>query len=352
MPDPFRQTLEHHPIEASAPCRIDLGGTLDIRTFSYPLHDLAPCTFNIALNLRTRVRLSPYRKGRLKVFSRGFESVDFATDRLPFDGPMGLMLAIAHYFKADGVRIDIESQSPPRSALGGSSAAAVALVAALTRLHHRMDGAPAVSRRHIALLAHILEDSVAEVPCGIQDQLASTFGGVNAWYWQGRVDRPVFKRRGLIRKKRHRNFAQHLLLAYCGQPHVSADINRRWIRQYLSGKYRSEWGDIIRCTHQFTEAIAESDFRTAAALMNQETALRRKMTPDVLDELGARLVEVAGRQNCGARFTGAGGGGCLWAIGEIEDIDSLRAMWEEILAGSRSARLIEVEIDSQGLVVH
>jgi len=48
--------LESEPIEASAPCRIDMGGTLDIATFSYPLRHLAPATFNIALDLRTRVR--------------------------------------------------------------------------------------------------------------------------------------------------------------------------------------------------------------------------------------------------------------------------------------------------------
>ncbi|MFW6364320.1 MAG: bifunctional hydroxymethylpyrimidine kinase/phosphomethylpyrimidine kinase, partial [Spirochaeta sp.] len=33
----------------------------------------------------------------------------------------------------------------------------------------------------------------------------------------------------------------------------------------------------------------------------------------VLDDIGAALVEAARKNGCGGRFTGAGGGGCLWA---------------------------------------
>jgi D-glycero-alpha-D-manno-heptose-7-phosphate kinase len=76
------------------------------------------------------------------------------------------------------------------------------------------------------------------------------------------------------------------------------------------------------------------------------------MTPDVLDEIGAQLAETAVTHNCGARFTGAGGGGCIWALGDIKGIDSLRPIWEEILSSEKEGRLLEMKIDSQGLVVH
>ena len=51
--------LDNHPIDASAPCRIDFGGTLDISSFHYPLRHLAPSTVNIALDRRTTVNLRP-----------------------------------------------------------------------------------------------------------------------------------------------------------------------------------------------------------------------------------------------------------------------------------------------------
>jgi len=117
------EVLETSTPEASVPCRIDLGGTLDLRTFHYPLTHLKPSTFNIALDLRTNVRLSPYKNGMVKISSKGFESAEYPAGRASFSHPMGLMFAVSSYFGVSGVHIQITSSSPPRSALGGSSAA-------------------------------------------------------------------------------------------------------------------------------------------------------------------------------------------------------------------------------------
>ena len=156
--------LDANPIEASAPCRIDMGGTLDIPTFYYPLRHLSPCSFNIALKLRTRVRLLPYARGRIKISSRGFKAAQFPADAAPFNHPMGLMFTTAAFFNAEGIHIDIESESPPRSALGGSSAAAVALVAAFLKLKAATESGDRSNRRRVALLAYQLEQSTAGVP--------------------------------------------------------------------------------------------------------------------------------------------------------------------------------------------
>ena len=202
MDKKFRKILDSNPIEASAPCRIDMGGTLDIPTFYYPLRHLSPCSFNIALKLRTRVRLLPYTRGRIKISSRGFKAAQFPADAAPFNHPMGLMFATAAFFNAEGIHIDIESQSPPRSALGGSSAAAVALVAAFLKLKATTESGGRSNRRRVALLAYQLEQSTAGVPCGFQDQLAAAYGGVNVWNWQTDPDRSVFRRKIVVAKKR------------------------------------------------------------------------------------------------------------------------------------------------------
>ena len=351
MSDKLKRMLETRTIEASAPCRIDMGGTLDIPTFYYPLRHLKPCTFNIALDLKTRVRLRAYDKGRVRISSTGFNDAEFAADTAPFDQPLGLMFATAAYFNAQGVHIEIDSQSPIRSALGGSSVAVVALVGAFSYLMAGGELRRGFSRRATALLAHQIEQSVAGVPCGIQDQLAATYGGVNAWHLQGHPDRTVFRRKTVIRKNAHRALERHILIAYCGKPHISANINSRWVKQFLSGKYRDLWAEIIACTRQFVDALADHDFTLAAMLMNNETAIRKKMTPKVLDRLGHKLVDIAVQNRCGARFTGAGGGGCIWALGEIENIDILKPLWEETLSSRDEARLLDVAIDSKGLVV-
>ncbi len=352
MKTDFQTILENKPIEVSAPCRLDMGGTLDINTFNYPLRHLNPCTFNIAIGLRTYIRLEPYAQGVVKVSSKGFDSAEFSPEQAPFDHPLGLMFAIAAYFRADGVHIQIDSSSPPRSALGGSSAAAIALTAAFKAL---IDSDVIVReqenefRQEIAVLAHALEASIAGVPCGFQDQLAAVFGGVNLWCWTGQPAFPFYERQIIISDSLYQDLEAHLLVAYCGIPHASKDINGRWVRQFVAGQFRNHWKKIIHATTSFGHALKERDFRTAAQQMNLETDLRREMTPDVLDDMGKQLVKLAVQTHCGARFTGAGGGGCIWALGEPDNISKLKGNWQKVLSEIETARLLDIKIDSRGL---
>jgi D-glycero-alpha-D-manno-heptose-7-phosphate kinase len=346
----LRDIIEREPVIASAPCRVDMGGTLDIDTFRFPLRHFSPCTFNIALNLRTRVRLLPYTAGMVKVSSKGFKAAAYPFEKVPFDHPLGLMFAIAAYFRAEGVHIVIESSSPPRSALGGSSAAAVGLVAAFLKVTENKPLTPSY-RRKIALLAHALEGIVAGVPCGRQDQLAAVFGGVNAWHWQSNLGDPLYKKRNVIGRKFHKSLAQHMLLAYCGVPHQSKDINGLWVKQFLAAQYREQWIKIVHITKKFIDAMVRKNYIEASAAMNNEVKLRRQMTPGVFDKMGRNLVAAAVQSSCGARFAGAGGGGCVWALGEAADINRLKPVWQGLLAEKKGAGLLEVDIDSEGLKI-
>ncbi len=342
--------LENTPIEASAPCRLDMGGTLDIRIFHQPLSWLSPCTVNIALNMRTRVRLLPFEPGYVNVSSRGFEPAAMPLDSVPFDHPLGLMFSVAYYFRSGGVHIDIESTSPPRSALGGSSVAAVALIAALSKTIEKMKGTAPPNLIQTALLAHSIEESAAGVPCGIQDQLAAVFGGINRWNWPGNIQAPPFTREVLVPEKDSQNFNRSLLVAYCGVPHTSKDINGTWIRQFISGGTRSRWIEIAYYSNRFAEALKKRDLAEAATAMNREMAIRKEMTPEVLDDLGDRLTAAAKAAGCGARITGAGGGGCIWALGEPEKIEHLRPIWYEILSSREDARILDCEVDPVGVI--
>jgi D-glycero-alpha-D-manno-heptose-7-phosphate kinase len=52
---------------------------------------------------------------------------------------------------------------------------------------------------------------------------------------------------------------------------------------------------------------------------------------------------------CGARFAGAGGGGAVWALGEIDAIHRLRQRWAHILEGAKEGRIMECAIDPMGV---
>jgi D-glycero-alpha-D-manno-heptose-7-phosphate kinase len=347
---PLHNILDTEPVSASAPCRIDMGGTLDISSFYYPLAIVNPCTFNISMSLRTWVTISAYKKGWVKISSKGFESAEFPLDQVPFRHPMGLMFAIAAYFQMDGIHIQIESASPPRSALGGSSVAAVALIAAFNQLLVKM-GRAAIPHDRIALLAHGIEESVAGVPCGLQDQLAAVYGGVNAWFWKGAASPQPFIRQDLSASRICETLSDCLLVAYCGMPHESRNINGIWVNKFIGGETRHYWVEIARCTSGFVKAFAAFDINDAVAWLNRETDIRVEMTPDVLDETGGKLVSASRNHHCGARFTGAGGGGCVWAMGSAGNIAELKPAWEKILAETPSAELLNMTMDNDGLRV-
>lgn len=341
----LKDILEQGRVEASVPCRIDFGGTLDISTFYLPLARIRPATLNIALDLRTHVTLSPWQAGRVKISSRGFDTLETAADQVSFDHPMGLMSAIVKYFDVNGLHVHINSTSPPRSALGGSSSAAVAMISAIYKALGK-----AIDPEHICWLAHYIESSVAGVPCGTQDQTAAAFGGVNLWEWSfGRtgpefVRHPVYDTQADILA-----LNDHILVAYCGIPHVSKDINGQWVKSFVRGETMDQFAQIVGITREFARALKTKDFSGAGVLMNQETGIRREITPQVLDKTGKKLFERAKDLNCGARFTGAGGGGCLWAVGEKEPVRQLADAWQQILDTVEGAHLLAAPIDTRGI---
>jgi len=344
----LEKKLEKSPIQVSVPCRVDLGGTLDISTFYLPLHSLSPSSVNIALDLRTRVWLLPWEKGIIKISSKGFETAVFKKDETPFHHPMGLMFACANYFDGHGVHVKIESSSPPRSALGGSSAAAVAMISAFYKACDKE-----INPGQIAWLAHYIESSVAGVPCGMQDQLAAAFGGVNQWIWKMGSSAPEFEQVPLFETKADiKAFNANILVAYCGIPHVSKEINKQWVDSFVRGETRSAFKKIVGLTKSFSAAVKKKDFSRSADLMNQETRIRLEMTRDVLDNTGKKLFEKAIRCGCGARFTGAGGGGCVWAIGEAAAIENLKAFWQKILEPVEKAALLDTKIDPKGIIIY
>ncbi|MBI9074081.1 MAG: galactokinase [Desulfatibacillum sp.] len=350
MSNRLKELLQDVSVEASAPCRIDMGGTLDIPVFYYTLHHLAPCTFNAALALRTKVTLSANDSDSIRVSSRGFESAEYPLDSAPFDHPLGLIFAIAVYFRAKGVHVTVESQSPPKSALGGSSAAALATIAAFDKAYQEIGERALPVRRSVAL-AHDIESAVLGIPCGLQDQLAAAYGGVNAWYWTVSPDGPKFEKQSLMGKKETREFEKKILVAYCGVPHVSSDVNSTWMKQFVAGTNRDKWVRIAGLSSDFVDAVSKKDLPRAIQAMNEEVDLRLEMTPDVLNPIMHRLVKAAKENAAGTRFTGAGAGGCVWALGEEDKMDTIKELWAGILAGEEGAHLLDAGIDPDGVLV-
>jgi D-glycero-alpha-D-manno-heptose-7-phosphate kinase len=344
-----REILEKKPVEAGAPCRIDSGGTWDIKTMALPLEGIEPVTVNMALSLRTKVALSSYEDGLVRISSEGFSHAEeFPLEKAPFDSVFGLFFACVTYFGFHGMRISIKSDSPIKSALGGSSTALVALIKALSRLSGLL-GKKEMTGHEILHLGYHLEDGTSGGNCGIQDQAAAVFGGVNLWTWKYGNNRSLYKRESLLDSAGIKELSRHIVVAFSGQSHVSARINRGWLRDFLSGKTRSGWIETNNIVRKLAHAIKEKDWNRAAGLLQNEMAIRSDITPDALIPITEKLIDQAEECGCGARFTGAGAGGSLWAVGGAKEINHLKKIWQETLSPVKSAGILDCRVDSRGV---
>jgi len=344
-----RKILEQNPIKASAPCRIDSGGTWDIKAMALPLERIRPTTVNMALNLRTRVELYPFKDNWVKITSEGYaHGEEQNMQNLPFNSPFGLFSATVYHFGFHGLTVSISSDSPVKSALGGSSAALVALIKALSKLRIFM-GEKGFSDKKILHLGYHLEDGISGGNCGIQDQAAAVYGGVNRWIWNYGSEESLLKKESLLDRQGEKEISNCIIVAYSGRTHASARINRSWIKGFLAGQTRAGWIEVNNIVHNLAKTIKKKDWKRAAGLLRDEMAIRRKITPDVLIPITENLIDLAENTGCGARFTGAGRGGAVWALGEPQRIIRLSKIWAAALAPIKGARILDCRVDPVGV---
>jgi D-glycero-alpha-D-manno-heptose-7-phosphate kinase len=346
----IRDILLKGPVEASAPCRVDSGGTWDIKAMALPLQGVRPVTLNLALTLRTGVTLLPLQPGYVGLSSEGFSNREVHPFRkLPFDSSFGIFFAAVSHFGFHGVEVHIRSDSPVKSALGGSSTALVALVKALSKVSG-LKGGKEMTAGEVLHLAYHLEDAVSSGKCGIQDQAAAAYGGVHLWEWRYGERGSFFTRTALLDRKAQRELSARILVAYSGKSHVSSRINQAWLKGFLSGRTRAGWVKANDRVRGLAGALRGKDWNRAARLLREEMAIRREITPDALIPITGRLIDQAEAAGCGARFAGAGGGGAVWALGGLTRIKRLREIWRSTLTPIPGARLLECGIDPRGVI--
>ena len=345
----IRELLEENPLKSSAPCRIDSGGTWDIKAMALPFEGLNPLTVNIALDLRTSVSLLPFKSGWVKVSSDSYPHQEaYPLIEVPLGSPFGLFFAIASYFRMHGLEIAIRSSSPVNAGLGGSSTAAVATIKALSMAKALLNKGE-IERAEILHLAYQMEDGMNRGGCGMQDQGAAVFGGVNKWSWHYSREGRVFERETIIDRKGYEHMSQRILVAFSGRRHISTRINRRWVEEFLRGGTRPGWIEANRMVHRLATHIKVGRWKEAARALRDEVAIRREITPEAFTPVISRLIMESEEMGCGARFAGAGGGGSVWALGETDAIERLRGVWEDSLKPTRNGRILDCAIDPDGV---
>ena len=342
--------LEEQNVLASAPCRLDVGGTWDLKAFALLYRHIMPTTTNMALSLRTNLWLKPYRENWIRI-SDPTGSEEYCIDDLRFHKRFGLLLAIVSHFNVHGMEIQLSYEAPPRSGLGGSGVLAVTTIAAISRAFELL-GMPTVSKTRMVELAHDIEDGLRYSFTGMQDQCAAAYGGINKWFWTYSSPESKFKQIKLLSPQTFPALDSRLVVAYIGRSHTSDDVNSQQVAWFLNGRTRAPWFRINGIANEFANALLASDWEKAGALILEETAIRCELVPSRITPIGEKLMEIAQTFKAGFSTAGAGNGGCVWALcREPKDAVDLKSYWSEVLGKVETAKILDVKIDSEGLIV-
>jgi galactokinase/mevalonate kinase-like predicted kinase len=215
----------------------------------------------------------------------------------------------------------------------------------------RLFGGHPLTFGQIVRLAHDIEDGLRISYTGLQDQVATTFGGANRWIWDYRVPESPFRREVLIPESRCGELSHHMLLVRTSSVQRDFELTAEWVRGFLSGATRHHWFETSDATVNFANALKELAWSDAAKWLQRETELRLGMGYPIVTSVGRDLIMEAGECDCGARFAGDGKGGCFWAIGPANAIEELRGKWRRRLQGGHLGGFLPCEVDCRGLIL-
>jgi D-glycero-alpha-D-manno-heptose-7-phosphate kinase len=325
-------------VEATAPTRVDLaGGTLDL----WPLYLFHPgsITVNVAIDRRAWCRVETGVAG-VRVHSK--DTLRKAEGRSVADLlEAGELTLVAHVLRAlgveTGVHVTTQSRVPAGSGLGGSSALAVALTAAVARAVERE-----VTPEAIAALARDAEARCIEVPTGSQDHFAAIHGGVLGIHLEPGSPRIERLRTDPARVE------ESLLLVDAGIPRSSGINNWAVFKAQIDGDatVRGALGRIASASARVRLALVEGRYADVGPLLSEEWEARKGLAAGVTTPEIERIVAAARSAGGAAKVCGAGGGGivAVWAP------PAVREAVRTALAGD-GFRPAPVRVDLRGLEV-
>jgi D-glycero-alpha-D-manno-heptose-7-phosphate kinase len=325
-------------IEASAPARVDLaGGTLDL----WPLHVLHPgsVTVNLAIDLRARCRVRRGKSGfRVTIPDLGYERRVARPAELLSDPRAALAGALLDALDvSEPHEIELSSEVPFGSGLGGSSAMTVAMAAALAASAELPFQGPG----RVDLVRDV-ETRVLGKPAGVQDYYPPLSGGLHRLFFHsGRVD--VWRRDADARA-----WPLHLTLYDTGAAHASGMNNWEIYRARLEGDQRvsAALDEVRNAARSMADAAERADFAGMGAALAAEWQARRRLAPVVSSPAIERVIERAVSAGAwGGKACGAGGGGCVVILSPAERTAEVRAVLGKLPDG----RVLSVAAENRGL---
>jgi D-glycero-alpha-D-manno-heptose-7-phosphate kinase len=296
-------------IISRTPYRISFfGGGTDYHTW-YQTHGAAvlSTTINRYCYLQCRY-LAPFfnHKSRV-VWSRVEEIAEHSEIQHP------AVKAVLNYLDIhQGVEINHQGDLPARSGLGSSSAFTVGLLHAMYALRGMIS-----SKRELACEAIHVERGILKENVGVQDQIATAFGGFNKVIVHSNGEFDVSPM--ILRPGRTEELQNHLLLFFTGVSRTASDIAADKIKSIPEKSH--ELHTMRRMVDQAERILAtEQDITLFGELLHEAWMLKRqlssKIAPAYIDEIYAKARDAGA---IGGKLLGAGGGGFMLFFVKPED---------------------------------
>jgi D-glycero-alpha-D-manno-heptose-7-phosphate kinase len=309
--------------------------------------------FNVAVSPGAEVQIAVYapRDGapRILVHAEDFGERYEVRNEAPPWGPHPLLeAAISHMKVPRDLRLEvtIHSETPPGAGTGTSAAVTVALLGALDALTPGR-----LTPRQVADAAHRVETEMLGRQCGIQDQIASAYGGINhiemfaypqATVSPVRAPEPIWW-----------EFERRLLLIYLGKSHDSSAIHESVIRALEDAGPDSAAIALLRSkASRSRDALLAGDFAGLGRAMTESTEAQARLHPALVGTQARKVIEVAKSHGAlGWKVNGAGGeGGSLTLLCGTNSA-AKRALVRDIEQAPEGFRNIPIRLSPHGLLV-
>lgn len=248
-----------------------------------------------------------------------------------------LLARLVKFFRpTSGFTLTTDSEAPAGAGIGGSSAMAIAICAALDRL----TGA-GLRREDWIHISRDIEAIVIRVPTGTQDHYPPAFGGASAI-----VLAPGGERREVLGCDLD-ELERRLVLCYTGKPRQHGINNWEVFKRHIDGDRRvpQNLEKISIIAQGVRRALERSDWREVGRLVREEWDFRRRNLRTISTPLVDKVISSTRRQGALAgKACGAGGGGCVTLLIEPE----ARARVEAAVVAA-GATLLAARIDRGGV---
>ena len=224
-----------------------------------------------------------------------------------------------------GIEIIVESDIPLGVGLGSSSACCVAGAAAISRLFNK------TSKEEILKLAIEAEKTIFENTSGA-DCTVCTYGGIMEYD----------KENGFNKIESEPNF--HLVIANSNIEHSTESVVAR-VREFKEKdetKFATLCNNESKLVKDVLGLLKENNIKEIGdkAIQNQEYLETIGISNDKLRE----MIQIGQNKSFGAKITGAGSGGCIFALTDESNLDQTMNQFKD-----KNYDCFSVKIDFKGL---